>query len=346
MQQLPERGRRALALRLQGYEHEEIAEQLACHERTVRRQLAEARRLMAMRTGGDFIPSAARRPSAPTPAMPRAPEPWIAEAQLPWRDFVLQAQIGAGASGKVYRAWQKSTGRDVAIKFLKKSLVNHRPAVQRFLREARVVKDLDHPGIVAVYGVGRSPGGGFFLLMDLVQGRDLERVSQDGSVKPEQVAAWIAAAARIVHFVHERDILHCDLKPSNLLLDEQGRIRVTDFGLAIPHSAGTDANSLLAGSPAFMAPEQADPAWGPLTPRTDVYGLGAVLYYLLFGRPPHIGPNVSEVLASVTSDVPVRMDAFSAADVRLAEVVSRCLTKLPECRFDSAESLALALIQT
>ena len=342
MEQLPERGRQALALRLQGYEHEEIAQQLACHERTVRRLLAEARRQMAARAGGDFIPSAARRPRTPAPTKRRAPEPHV-QSQLSWNDFVLRSQIGAGASGKVYRAWQKSVGREVAIKFLRKSLANHPPAVERFLREAHTLTQLNHPGIVAVHGVGRSPGGGLFLVMDLVQGRDLERVARGGAVQPRAAATWVASAARIVHFVHQHGILHCDLKPSNLLLDSQGQIRVTDFGLAIPLASGAEPDSLLAGTPAFMAPEQVDPAWGPISPRTDVYGLGAVLYYLLQLRPPHIGRHLAEILADVASARPVQIDALPAAGQRLKDVLGRCLDKTQEKRFETAAALAQAL---
>jgi RNA polymerase sigma factor (sigma-70 family) len=340
LEQLPERGRQALALRLQGYEMEEIAGQLGASERTVRRALAEARRIMTARAGGGFLPSAARRGGG-SPAAKIAPSAALtAEARLPWSDFVLREQIGAGASGRVYRAWRRSSQRDVTIKFLRKRLAAHPPAVERFLREARTVAQLAHPGIVAVHGAGRTPGGGFFLLMDLVAGRDLEQVSRDADVTWMQAAEWTSAAARIVHFAHERGVVHCDLKPSNLLLDERGQIRVTDFGLAMSRAPGSQPGVLLAGSPAFMAPEQVDSAWGPISPRTDVFGLGAVLYFLLFGRPPHAGADVAETLAQVADDAPVSIVAGDGRPMWLLDVLQKSLAKPAHQRWASAAAMA------
>lgn len=341
LEQLPERNRQALALRLQGCEHAEIAAQLGCTERTVRRMLSEARRLMAARAGGDFIPSAARRPAAP-PLRPAIVAD-LAEAQLPWSDYVLHDQIGAGASGKIYRAWQRSTNREVAIKFLRKSLTAHPPAVLRFLREARTVAALAHPGIVTVHGAGRTPGGGLFLHLDLVRGRNLQQVLADGPVAWQQAATWIAAAARTVHFAHQRGIIHCDLKPSNLLLDEHRQVRVTDFGLAIPIAVTAQDESLLAGTPAFMAPEQVDSRWGAISPRTDVYGLAAVLFAMLFGQPPHTGLGLAEVLAQVAADSPVEIPVRSDVPVRLRDLLRQCLAKPTQVRPASADELATAL---
>jgi len=343
MRQLPPRGRQALALRLEGYEHAEIAEQLGCHERTVRRDLAEARRVLTARAGGDFIPTAARR-APPRSLQPRreVSQELLALALLPWSDFVLREQIGAGASGRVYRALQRSTGQEVAVKFLRKSLRDNPAAVERFLREALTVSKLHHPGIVAVHGAGRTPGGGFFLLMDLVPGRDLESFARGETVEPRQAGAWVAEAARAVHAAHERGVIHCDLKPGNLLLDAGGRIRVTDFGLAMPLSS--DRTDLLpaGGTPAFMAPEQADPRWGAISPRTDVYGLGAVLHFLLYSRPPYTAASAAEVLSQVASPEPVPVPAFSI-DPRLREILVKALCKPPAQRFATGAELADAL---
>lgn len=346
LERLPERGRQALELRLQGCEHEEIAQRLACNERTVRRWLNEARRIMAARGGSGFVPSAARRgkrsekpPSADTDTI----KALNVQATLHLRDYLLREQIGAGATGKVYRALSKQEHREVAVKFLKKSLRTSAAVIERFLREARTVTELNQPGIVAVHGVGRTPGGGVFLAMELVDGRDLERVSRGGPVDPTQAAAWIASAARIVHAVHEHSVIHCDLKPSNLLLDEAGRIHITDFGLAIRMPDAADG--LLAGTPAFMAPEQVDPGWGAISPQTDVWGLGGVLYFLLFGQPPHNGNTLDEVLAKVVLDVPVVFHNDRAATIppAIIDVTRRCLTKRPPDRFASAQEVAAAL---
>jgi RNA polymerase sigma factor (sigma-70 family) len=343
---LPDRGREALELRLQGYEHEEIAERLACSERTVRRWLDEARRIMATRGGGDFVPSAARRRSALVAAQP-APIAVHIDSPLPWNDFLLHEQIGEGATGKVYRALWRSRNRDVAVKFLKKALVRETGVVERFLREAQIVTGHADPGIVRMYGAGRTPGAGCFLVLEFVRGRDLAQVAQDESATPCQAADWVGQAARIVQAAHEAGVVHCDLKPSNLLLDEDGSIRVTDFGLAVRLADSNIGSSLLAGTPAFMAPEQVDSRWGPISHRTDVYGLGAVLYFLLCNRPPHEGKSVAEVLNRVATNqlVPIPENLVKTAPASLLTVLRKCLAKPIAERYSSAAELGAALAQ-
>jgi eukaryotic-like serine/threonine-protein kinase len=344
LQRLTERGRQVLELRLQGYEHEEIAERLNCNERTVRRQLSEARRLMAARGGSGFVPAAARKsPERSGPPRPRAKSAEVSALDAPfnWNDFILQEQIGAGATGKVYRARHKRNGGEVAIKFLRKSLIGNATAMARFLREAQTVKALAHPGIVAIRGAGRTPGNGLFLVMDLVRGTDLEKVRCQRTIAVDEAVRWVADAAHVVQFAHEHGVIHCDLKPSNLLLDE-GRIRVTDFGLALRLLEPASESALLAGTPAFMAPEQVDPCWGLISPRTDVWGLGGVLYFLLFGQPPHTAGDVPSTLGSVVSKTPVRIPNDRAGRIPRAvlDIVNRCLAKRPRDRLTSADVLA------
>jgi len=347
LEQLSERGRLVIELRLQGYEHEEIAERLGCNERTVRRHLNEARRLMAARGGPNFVPAAARKtPERSARRRSRAAEADIpaSDAPLNWNDFVLLEQIGAGATGKVYRARQQSNGRQIAIKFLRKSLVGNASAMGRLVGEAKTVKALAHEGIVAIHGAGRTPGGGLFLVMDLVPGTDLEKTHRERPLAVAEAAGWIANAARIIHFAHEHGVIHCDLKPSNLLVD-QGRIRVTDFGLARRLGEPQMEAAFLAGTPAFMAPEQVDPCWGIVSPRTDVWGLGGALYFLLFGRPPHVAADVPSTLASVVSQTPVAfpLDEAKTIPQPMLKIVSGCLEKRPADRLASAAALAESL---
>lgn len=347
LKQLPQRGREALELRLQGYTQEEIAVRLDCTERTVRRWLAHARRILAGRAGGGFVPSAARRrPREAAQQCRPTPDDLPIAATLTWSDYLLQQQIGAGASGKVYRAIDQTSGEPVAVKFLRKSLLREPGTVERFAREAATVAALSHPGIVAVHGLGRSPGGGYFLLMDLVPGEDLDRIlRRRRAVDSGQAAAWVAEAARIVHFANERGIVHCDLKPSNLLVEDSRRIRVSDFGLAVRLAEDGRTTRAFAGTPAFMAPEQVDGCWGDISPRTDVWGLGGVLFFLLFGSPPYTGPNVAAVLAEVVAGAPVTFPAAKAAEVpsTMLDVLRRSLAKHPQERFASVEELADAL---
>jgi serine/threonine protein kinase len=349
LKHLPDREREAVVLALQGYEQQEIATRLQCAERTVRRWLASAKRRLIERGGGGFVPSAARRPPADFSRRTLSFSAEVAlEAPLPWSDFLLQKQIGVGATGKVYGALQRSSGKQVAVKFLKKALLHDRSMVERFVQEAKMVADLQHPGIVAVHGIGRTPGGGLFLLMDLVRGQDLERIGRSEAVDIAQAARWVAEAARIVQFAHERGIIHCDLKPSNLLCDEQGSIRVTDFGFALRLVGGEASPDRLAGTPAFMAPEQVDQAWGEIAPQTDVWGLGSILYSLVFGVAPHGGRDIAETLSFVVSGKPVPLvsDCNAHMPAALLSVLGRCLAKRPEDRFATALELAQALQET
>jgi serine/threonine protein kinase len=235
------------------------------------------------------------------------------------------------------------SGREVAVKFLRKALVAEPRALEQFLREARLVANLKHPGIVGIEGLGRTPGGGLFLVMELVEGNNLETIGASGGVTPGQAVAWIATAAQAVHFAHEQGVIHCDLKPANLLLDNAGLVRVTDFGLAV-HPVTEPRTNLLAGTPAFMAPEQVDACWGQISPRTDVYGLGAVLYFLLFGRPPHAGKGMADVLAHVVCGKPVPLPETPLVSPQLAAVLMRMLAKPPAERFVSAAEVAEALM--
>jgi RNA polymerase sigma factor (sigma-70 family) len=346
LRQLTERERTALELRLQGYELDEIAERLGCNERTVRRGLNAARRILTARSGQGFVPSAARNRPANSDAS-RHPDLRTLElaTRFKWSDFVLQEQIGAGASGKVYLAKTKDDGRDVAIKFLRKALVGNRAAMQRFAGEAQTVSKLDHPGILPVHGAGRTPGGGLFLVMDLVRGTDLYRLRLQRAIEAGEIVRWSADAARTVEYAHGRGVIHCDLKPSNLLLAADGRLLVADFGLAVQYIESGQRDALLAGTPAFMAPEQVDSCWGSISRRTDVWGLGAVLYFLLFGKPPHDGQDVPAVLSRVVSRSPIDLPPHAREQfgTPLLEIVARALSKPSAERFPTAAALADAL---
>jgi len=346
LRQLSERERTALELRLQGYELEEIAERLGCNERTVRRGLNAARRILAASGGQDFVPSAARKlPAGVKPRANTSLRSLELEARFKWADFVLLEQIGSGASGRVYRAREKEGGREVAIKFLRKSLVGNHAVMERFAREAKTVAALVHPGILAVHGAGRTPGGGVFLVMDLVKGVDLHRLRLQRDIAVDEAGCWISNAARAIEYAHEHGVIHCDLKPSNLLLDAAGKLLVADFGLAVQKIEAGQRDSLLAGTPAFMAPEQVHSCWGSVSPRTDVWGLGGVLYFLLFGKPPHDAEDVPTVLSRVLSKAPVEFPPHDVVrfGAPLIEVVKRCLAKNPADRFGSAGELATAL---
>src|SRR5262249_12319501 len=150
---------------------------------------------------------------------------------------------------------------------------------------------LHHPGIVPIFGLGRSPEADYFLVMGLVEGPSLAERMKVASIRPERAAEYIAEAAEAIQHAHDQGAIHRNLKPGNLLLGRDGRVQVTDFGLAKwldGQSLGESHPDQLIGTPEFMAPEQADPRWGPVGPATDIYGLGATLYALLTGKPPFV----------------------------------------------------------
>ena len=315
---LPPAVRPTLDLLRDGHGPGEIAAVTGRNGRTVRRDLARVRDAVA-----------ARNPLA-VPAAER------------YGDYLLHRMIGAGATGKVYRATHRPTGTAVAVKYLRKSLVGDVAAMRRFRAEAAVVLRLRHPGIVPVRGCGRTPAGGWFLVLDLVDGPDLRSVSDRGPVSVADAVRWTADAADAVAHAHARGVTHADLKPANLLLAPDGRVRVTDFGLA--RTAASDRGTP-AGTAAFLAPEQADPRWGPVTTRTDLFGLGAVLFALLTARPPRTGGTAEELAARAAAGDPVPPVASLRPDVPMsvAAPCDRCLRTRPADRPGSAAGLAKAL---
>lgn len=267
------------------------------------------------------------------------------EASLFYGDFTLQQLIGAGGVGKVYRALQKNVEKQVAVKFLRKNFVNDARAVSRFVMEALIIGNLQHPGLVEYHGLGRTPNGGFFIAMDFIDGSDLGKLLSVQIPQPQTAISWIDQAATTLDYVHQQGVIHCDLKPGNLLLDHDRRIRVTDFGFA--RSVGTLSHTLkrIEGTAAFMAPEQVDSYWGEISPRTDVYGLGAVLYALLTGKPPFVGRRIADVLTKVVSTEPPNLlDDYSGGVTQsIRAICLRCLQKQPRLRYESGEALAAAL---
>ena len=314
--------RQVLELRLQGVQLIEIAHATGRSERTIRRTLAQIRELMLERRDD--------------------PGPLLSH-----QDFLLQRMIGAGRMGKVYQAWQHRSSRVVAIKYLRKSLLYEPHIVERFIAESRIVARLRHPNIVAVHGLGRTPGGSYFIVMDLVGGPYLAELARRRDISISEAIHWLIEACSALEHAHSRGIIHCDLKPANLLLDQDGGIRVTDFGLARSISGTAPWAAEVEGTGPFMAPEQVSRSWGTIGTRTDVYGVGAVLFTLLTGRPPWPGRRLHDVLAQVTSSTPViaRCKSVSRFRVSLSEICCKCLSKAAEDRYGSLQELRSALTQ-
>jgi RNA polymerase sigma factor (sigma-70 family) len=313
---LPATQQSVVELWLEGVTPPEIAARLGCSRRTVRRALDELRCELE------------RRLLAPAGEC----------AVLPYGDVVLRRMLGSGGMGKVYRAEYRPTGLPVAVKVLHKRLLSRPSLVACFRGEARVLSRLSHPGIVRVHGAGRLPDGGHFLAMDLIDGPDLGQVLGAGPVPLDLAVRWVAATAAAVHYAHQQGVVHCDLKPANVLLqlDPAGGLgsavpKVVDFGLA--RVLGPRGARSVGGTAGYLAPEQCADRGG-ISVRTDVYGLGGLLYALLTGRPPTADGCGERTRPSVLrSEVPAVVEA----------VCLRCLEREPGRRFATAGEVAVVL---
>jgi hypothetical protein len=256
-------------------------------------------------------------------------------------DYELQERIAEGGMGVVWRARQVSLNRAVALKMIRAGELATAEEVQRFRFEAQAAGNLQHPHIVPIHEIGEHEGQQYFS-MDLIDGGSLADAARRPR-EPAAVARLMAVVAGAVHYAHQRGLLHRDLKPANILLDAQGEPHVTDFGLArhLTAEAGSDRPaSGIVGTPSYMAPEQVR-AEKLLSTVVDVYGLGAILYELLTGRPPFRAATTFDTLVQVLEQEPTRPRALNpTADRDLETICLTCLEKDPKKRYGSAQELA------
>jgi serine/threonine-protein kinase len=257
-------------------------------------------------------------------------------------DYEIVDEIARGGMGVVYRARHQALKRMVAIKMILSGSMATADERARFLREAELVANLDHHNIVPIYEVGQSHDRPYFS-MKLIDGTSLAKQTARFRDDPRATARLICTLAKAVDYAHARGFLHCDLKPSNVLLDSAGRPYITDFGLA--RRTGEDSTISLAGAilgtPSYMAPEQAAGSRLNLGPGTDIYGLGAILYELLTGRPPFRGATVMETVLDVLERDPAPPRTYRAdVPVDLETICLKCLEKSPQERYPTAAALA------
>jgi serine/threonine-protein kinase len=286
---------------------------------------------------GGVQPGAARPASAVTwltfggaasGAAPRVPQ--AGEAFGP---YDLQAELGRGGMGAVFRARERATGRELAVKVM--LAAGKGSQRERFQREGVVAASLDHPGIVRIHAAGEVDGLPF-LACELVPGaRDLASACRD--LAPLERVRLVRDAARALGYAHARDVVHRDVKPDNLLVDGEGRVRVADFGIAAMRGLErlTQTGALL-GTPAYMAPEQIDGARGAVGPWTDVWALGVVLHEVLAGRRPFEAGSLQALHAQVFFEAAPPPGASPALDA----ICAHALGKTPAERYPDATALA------
>jgi WD40 repeat protein len=227
----------------------------------------------------------------------------------------------------------------VALKMLLAGEFADAKARERLLREAKIAARLTHPGIVTIHEVGEHQGRPYFA-MEFVPGRNLAQHCRDGLLPVATAVRYVEQLARAVHYAHQHGVIHRDLKPANVLISPDDEPKLTDFGLTKSLVDPTQTVES-AGSPNFMAPEQADSALGTTGTPTDIYGLGAILYYLLTGRPPAVGETLSETLRNVVTGEPVAPRQLRPALPRDLETITlRCLEKEQSRRYGSAQEVA------
>jgi serine/threonine-protein kinase len=280
--------------------------------------------------------------------------------------YQLLAEIGRGGMGVVYKARQEDLDRVVAVKMILSSHLASPEQVRRFQAEARAAAKLRHSHIVPIHEVGQLNGQDYFT-MDYIEGQSLAQyitektgtqlVCRDGPkgashklaaspfspIEVPTAVRIVSAIARAVEYLHRQGIVHRDLKPSNILLDTQGEPYLTDFGLAkfFAPDAEHTATGVIAGTPAYMAPEQAAGRGREVGPGADVYSLGAILYELLTGVPPFLEENPLDTLLNVLSVDPMLPRRLNPKIPRQLELIClTCLRKTPGERYASAEALA------
>jgi serine/threonine protein kinase len=251
--------------------------------------------------------------------------------------YRLIARIDEGGAGEVWRARDEKLDRDVAIKLLGADADDAFRA--RFADEARRAAAVVHPNVVTVFDEGRD-GADAFMVMELVPGKTLrEIVSERGPLPPHEVSRLIRQVAGALDAAHAAGVVHCDVKPANIIVDPEGVAKLTDFGIA--RAARDRDEQELLGTARYIAPERVE--GGPVTARTDVYGLGLVAYELLTGRPAFDGATSEELVRErLVGPPPSLRHARVGIDDRLDAIVGRALATVPDRRYASAGAFARA----
>jgi WD40 repeat protein/type II secretory pathway predicted ATPase ExeA len=259
------------------------------------------------------------------------------------KGYQLQARLGEGAYGAVYRASQPQVRREVAIKVILPEYANRPDFIRRFESEAQIVAQLEHLHIVPLYDYWREPGGAY-LVMRLMKGGSLEQsLRENGPWQPAEAARLVDQIASALDAAHKQGVVHRDLKPANILLDEERNAYLSDFGIAkeMGVETGVTQTGAILGTPAYITPEQVQSQ--PVTPQTDIYSLGVVLYELLVGGHPFPDTPTGElVVKHLSQPLPLVRDQRPDVPAEVDEVIQKATSKDPTKRYPGALTMAAA----
>jgi serine/threonine-protein kinase len=249
--------------------------------------------------------------------------------------------VGAGAFSRVVRAHDPFIGRIVAIKIFPTEIARGE-AREKFFQEARVIGQISHPCILTLHDMGIDEASQTpYLVMEFVEGQPLDRILEKGAVPFPRACAWIGDIAVALGVAHRKGVIHGDVKPANILITAEGRVKLSDFGMARVASRDTGSSPLL-GTPAYWCPEQI--MGRPQDARSDIFSLGGVLYEMLTGSSPFHAESIQAVCQRVLSSTPLPPSRTnSSVPAALDEIVTKCLMKDPALRLASCDALAEAL---
>jgi len=258
--------------------------------------------------------------------------------------YEIEKELGRGSMGIVYQAHDPRLDRRVALKVLRSDLVSSEPFVKRFLKEARAAARLAHPDIVTVFDVDEDQGT-VYIAMELLAGQPLDQLINKRIFNEKDIVLFGIRMAHVLDFAHRNGIVHRDIKPANIILDPDGRIKITDFGVARiedPSAPQQTVAGEVLGTPAYMSPEQA--LGHRIDGRTDIFSMGVVLYELSTGVRPFRGDTMSAILMAILHDTPPEPGTINTAiSPELAGIIMKCMSKEADSRFHTGKALADAL---